>query len=94
MSTQYGARRRVKTDAPASSPGGAKQAHQRDFYPICPENTPENANDYRALQRPILAPWRVLKIEVFAGRWQSAVSSDGVAIEVRRLRPRALVSHA
>jgi hypothetical protein len=39
----------------------------------------------------IKAPARVLAVEVLGGRWQPAVSSDGVEVEVRPLRRRALV---
>jgi hypothetical protein len=55
-------------------------------------------NKFKALQRakslsshPILAPARVLAIEVFARSWQEATSSAGIAIQVSRIRPRALV---
>jgi hypothetical protein len=54
--------------------------------------------DFNALQRAktlsshrILAPAHVLAAEVFDRSWQSATSSDGVAIEIGRLRKRALV---
>jgi len=39
----------------------------------------------------IIAPARVLAIEVFARSWQQATSSGGIAIEISRIRPRALV---
>jgi hypothetical protein len=40
----------------------------------------------------IVGPADVLAVEVFGGRtWQPAMSSDGVAVEVSRLRSRALV---
>jgi hypothetical protein len=39
----------------------------------------------------ILAPTAVLAVEVFDRDWQVAISSDGVAIEIGRLRARALV---
>ena len=40
---------------------------------------------------PIRAPAYVLDVEVWGGRtWKPAVSSDGVAIEVSQIRPRAL----
>jgi hypothetical protein len=38
----------------------------------------------------IRAPRYVLDVEVWAGDWQPAVSSGGVPIEIRKLRPRAL----
>lgn len=41
---------------------------------------------------PIYAPARVLDAELFAGAWKPAISTDGVAIEIARLRARALVS--
>jgi hypothetical protein len=40
----------------------------------------------------IVAPADVLAVEVFDRTWKAAVSSDGIAIEVSRLRARALVS--
>jgi hypothetical protein len=40
----------------------------------------------------IVGPTSVLTIEVFDRAWQPRTSSDGVAIEVAQLRPRALVS--
>jgi hypothetical protein len=62
-------------------------------------NPPKLALNFNALQRAktlsshrILAPEHVLGVEVFGGRgWQHAVSSSGVAIEVGRIRARALV---
>jgi len=63
-----------------------------------PTNPPKKRNKFKALQRakslssyPILAPARVLAIEVFARSWQEATSSAGIAIQVSRIRPRALV---
>jgi hypothetical protein len=40
----------------------------------------------------ILAPAHVLGVEVFSRTWQPAISSGGVAVEVGRLRTRALVT--
>jgi hypothetical protein len=40
--------------------------------------------------RRIYGPRRVIAAECFARNWQQVVSSDGVPIEVARLRPRAL----
>jgi hypothetical protein len=63
-----------------------------------PTNPPKKRNKFKALQRakllsshPVLAPARVLAIEVFARPWQEAISSAGIAIEVSCIRPRALV---
>jgi hypothetical protein len=39
-----------------------------------------------------LAPAHVLGVEVFSRTWQPAISSGGVAVEVGRLRTRALVT--
>ena len=39
----------------------------------------------------ILGPAAVLDIEVFDRAWQPAISSNGVVVEVGRLRARALV---
>jgi len=56
---------------------------------------------FRALQREksrssphILAPAQVVAVEVFGGAWHEATSSDGVAIQTRRIRPRGLVTSA
>jgi hypothetical protein len=41
---------------------------------------------------PIVGPVHVLAAEVFGGRtWEHAISSAGIAIQVSRIRPRALV---
>jgi len=42
----------------------------------------------------ILAPAKVLAVEVFGQPWEHATSSDGVAIQTSRIRPRALVTSA
>jgi hypothetical protein len=64
-----------------------------------PGNPPKKDNKLNALQRAktlsshrILAPADVLAVEVFDRPWKPAVSSGGIAIEVSRLRARALVS--
>jgi hypothetical protein len=67
-----------------------------------PANPPKKENKFKALQRAktlsstrILASEHVLDVEVFGGRgWQHAISSGGVAIQVSRLRQRALVERA
>jgi len=58
----------------------------------------KKGNKFKVLQRAktlsshrIIAPARVLAIEVFARSWQQATSSGGIAIEISRIRPRALV---
>lgn len=41
----------------------------------------------------IFGPARVIETEVYGGRnWRSVVSSDGVTVEIARLRPRALIT--
>jgi hypothetical protein len=65
-----------------------------------PANRPKKANKLKALQRGgllssrrILAPADVLTIEVWGGRsWEASISSDGVPIEIGRLRERTLLS--
>jgi hypothetical protein len=54
---------------------------------------------FKALQRakslsghPVIGPARVLAVEVFGRPWQEAISSAGIAIQVSRIRPRALVA--
>jgi hypothetical protein len=61
-------------------------------------HTPKNENTFKALQwaksrssNRIFGPAQVLAVEVFERPWQQATSSGGVAIQVGRLRERALV---
>jgi hypothetical protein len=63
-----------------------------------PANPQKKYNKLKALQRAkalsstrILAPAHVLAEEVFNRPWGAATSSGGVAIEIGRLRRRALV---
>jgi hypothetical protein len=58
----------------------------------------KNKNKLKVLQRVktlsshrILAPERVLAVELFDRSWKPGISSGGVAVEVGRLRARALV---
>jgi hypothetical protein len=60
---------------------------------------PKKTNEFKALQRAkslsshgILAPARVLALEVFGRVWREAISSEGIAIQVSRVRARALVN--
>jgi hypothetical protein len=62
-----------------------------------PTNPPKKDNEFNALQRAktlsshgILGPAHVLALELDRD-WQPAISSDGVAIEIGRLRTRFLV---
>jgi hypothetical protein len=63
-------------------------------------NPPKKHSQSKALLRAktlsstrILAPADVIDAEVWGGReWQPAISSGGVAVEVGRLRARALVT--
>jgi hypothetical protein len=64
-----------------------------------PTNPPKKDNKFKALQWAkslssyrILAPERVLAVELFDRSWKSGISSGGVAVEVGRLRARALVT--
>jgi hypothetical protein len=57
------------------------------------------SNKFKVLQRAkrlssirILGPAHVIGVEVFDRSWKSVISSRGVAIEVGRLRARALVT--
>jgi hypothetical protein len=62
--------------------------------------TPQKLDSkFKTLQRAkrlssidILAPAHVIGIEVFGRSWKPGISSGGVAIEVGRLRARALVA--
>jgi hypothetical protein len=62
-------------------------------------NPPKKHSQSKALLRAktlsstrILAPERVLAVELFDRKWKPGISSGGVAIEVARLRARALVT--
>src|SRR5262245_62214645 len=62
-----------------------------------PTNPPKKASNFNWVQTVksgssphILAPAHVLAVEVFGGAWHEATSSDGVAIQSRCIRPRAL----
>jgi hypothetical protein len=66
-----------------------------------PTNPPKKASKFNGVQRAksrssprILAPAQVVVVEVFGGAWNEVTSSDGVAIQTRRIRPRALVTRA
>jgi hypothetical protein len=64
-----------------------------------PTNPPKKDNKFKALQwakslssHRILAPERVLAVELFDRSWKPGISSGRVAVEVGRLRARALVT--
>jgi hypothetical protein len=64
-----------------------------------PTTPHKKANKSNALQGAkmlsstrILAPAHVLAVEVFERHWQPAISSGGVAVQIGRLRERALVA--
>jgi hypothetical protein len=66
-----------------------------------PTNPPKKATNFNGLRRAkslsghrILAPAQVLAVEVLGRQWERATSSDGVAIQTSRIRPRALVTGA
>jgi hypothetical protein len=84
----------------------AQRVRRGDFSSPSGSNTPlgttplKKENKFKALQRAkslsshrILAPERVLAVEVFDRAWQHATSSDGVAIQMSRIRPRALLEN-
>jgi hypothetical protein len=57
----------------------------------------QKGSKYNALQRAktlsshrILAPERVLAVELFDRSWKPGISSGGVAVEIGRLRARAI----
>ena len=64
-----------------------------------PANPPKKDKEFKVLQRAktlsshrIFAPADVLAVEVFARPWKPATSTGGIAVEIGRLRTRALVS--
>jgi hypothetical protein len=79
----------------------AKKVERGDFSTrtIALQTTPlKKRNKFKALQRAktlsscrILAPERVLAAEIFDRPWRHATSSGGVAVEIGRIRGRALV---
>ena len=76
-------------------------ALEKQLWVVIPERQrtpPKKHKQFKALQRakmlsshPILAPARVLEVEVLGRAWQGAISSSGVPIETSRLRARTLV---
>jgi hypothetical protein len=66
-----------------------------------PTNPLKKTSGFNGLQRAkslsshhIFAPAQVLAVEVFGRTWEHAISSDGIAIQTSRIRPRALVTSA
>jgi hypothetical protein len=64
-----------------------------------PTNPPKKDNKFKALQwakslssHRIFGPADVLAVEMFDRTWKSGISSGGVAVEIGRLRARALVT--
>jgi endogenous inhibitor of DNA gyrase (YacG/DUF329 family) len=64
-----------------------------------PANPPKKDNKFKALQRAktlsshrIFGPADVLAVELFDRNWKPGISSGGVAVEIGRLRVRALVT--
>jgi len=72
-------------------PGETLSAPQNPIKPGI-KTRAEGRRGWRNSSSPIHAPACVLDIEVFDRRWEAATSSDGIEIEVARLRNRALVS--
>ena len=78
---------------------GSRAAKINAVRPFLPGDPPKKLHDFNG--RPLLTdtrsssrlvgPARVLQVELFDRAWRAAVSSDGVPIEVGRLRQRALV---
>ena len=89
-------------DAAARGLTTAKRSLAETFRPRTiarPTNPPKKDNKFKALQWAkslssyrILAPERVLAVELFDRSWKPGISSGGVAVEVGRLRARALVT--
>jgi hypothetical protein len=83
----------------------ARSVQRGDFSPspktdIALGTTPlKKRNNFNVLQRAktlsshrIFGPPDVLAVEVWGGRsWEPAISGDGIAVEIARLRPRTLV---
>jgi hypothetical protein len=90
---------RTRVRRPQTGRGSAPSI-KNDLRANLPANPPKKDSRFKALQRAktlsstrILGPRCVLDAEVFGGReWRPAVSSDGVAIEVSRIRARTLKS--
>jgi hypothetical protein len=98
----YRTRRDIRNNIPVSARPRPpnKRIPQRNQSAVTPQKKNLTREiESNALQRAktlssrrILAPADVLAVEVFDRKWEPAVSSGGVAIEVARLRARALVS--
>jgi hypothetical protein len=59
-----------------------------------PADPPKNTNEIKGAQlAKIIAPKDVIDVELWGSRrWQPRISSGGVAVEIGRLRARALVT--
>jgi hypothetical protein len=84
--------------APPVSRGYSEKRGRRGVRASRGRSTPISAH-FTGLKTglaPIRAPAQALAVEVWGGRasWEPAISSDGVAVEVSRLRPRALTEAA
>src|SRR5262245_2315004 len=79
----------------------ALQSEPRYRSSRAPTNAAEKASNFDVAQGAksrssphMLAPAQVVAAEVFGGAWHGVTSSDGVAIQTRCIRPRALVTSA
>jgi|SRR5215472_7429386 len=81
---------RTRIRAPATTLAPVKNNERTAVFAHGP---PEKPNVINRAQIRIRAPRHVLDVEMWGGRpWQDAVSGGGVAIQISRLRRRALVS--
>ena len=87
-----------KTGRLAELAAGAPRSRTRSSDTAVGGFSPKKTSTISTLQKAvarsrveIIAPADVLATEVFDRTWQAAVSSDGVALEVGKLRQRALV---
>jgi hypothetical protein len=87
------ARKRFRMPVGALPPGRLPKTRLKLFLPT---NPPKKTNEISgAQQAKIRASKHVLDVEIWRGRiWQPAISSDGVLIEIGRLRARALVERS
>jgi hypothetical protein len=67
---------------------------KNDLRANLPTNPPKNINEIKGAQlAEIIAPKDIIDVEVWGSRrWQARTSSGGVAVEIGRLRARALVT--
>lgn len=84
---------RIRVRRPRMGRGSAPSI-QNGLPANLPADPPKNTNEIKGAQlAKIIAPKDVIDVELWGSRrWQARISSGGVAVEIGRLRARALVT--